>query len=270
MVDCVEQTVGAIAYIESGQGNNAGLPEVYVQNQAGTYLTSVQAASRGGIAAAETNAFPARADSNFGNVNLLYRPGINTWPMVIMTYLYVRNDLNYITDPLEQAYLVAFLQAMQMEEYVGVCRDQYGFVLPGPEASAITKAGIDNLVENVKNSAFWGNQTYTPFTFETGIDPITGMGDYVISVNRQTISEVEIDDLLTRLSDLETTVSTLQQQLSDAADTATAVTQANADLSAYTYAKQSQLNAALVLASLAFSMCIVFFFYSTATWMSKL
>ena len=70
MVDCIALTPGTIGYMDAGHGHEEGLSEIELQNADGFYLSSKQAAAKGGIAAAATEV-PSSVFDDFGQVNLL-------------------------------------------------------------------------------------------------------------------------------------------------------------------------------------------------------
>jgi ABC-type phosphate transport system substrate-binding protein len=74
MTDCILEQEGTIGYIDSGHGHSEGLTEIELKNKDGNYLNSKEAAILGGIISALIDAgIPDSLDSNFGEVDLLYR-----------------------------------------------------------------------------------------------------------------------------------------------------------------------------------------------------
>jgi ABC-type phosphate transport system substrate-binding protein len=74
MTDCISSTPGTIGYIDSGHGHAEGLQEIELKNADGIFVSSKQAADRGGIMAATENAgLPVSLDGSFAGVNLLNR-----------------------------------------------------------------------------------------------------------------------------------------------------------------------------------------------------
>ena len=121
MTDCINEEQGTIGYIDAGHGNSAGLAEIELENRDGTLLSSQEASAEGGIDAAEEGVMPAAADFDFSGVSLLNRPGKYTWPLVQMTYIYVRRNITFLAFPDEQTLMVAFLRALYEDEYVQQC-----------------------------------------------------------------------------------------------------------------------------------------------------
>lgn len=72
MTDCISGTVGTIGYIESGHGLAEGLQEIELRNADNIYISSAEAASKGGImAAAEKASLPDSLDGDFSSVSFL-------------------------------------------------------------------------------------------------------------------------------------------------------------------------------------------------------
>jgi hypothetical protein len=72
MTECIVTVPGTIGYIDSGHGHTENLNEIELQNADGNYISSKQAAAKGGIGAA-AGEVPESADMDFGSVNLLNR-----------------------------------------------------------------------------------------------------------------------------------------------------------------------------------------------------
>jgi ABC-type phosphate transport system substrate-binding protein len=74
MTDCILATSGTIGYIDSGHGHAQNLQEIELLNAANNYISSKEAAEKGGILAAAENAeLPATLDGDFSGVDLLNR-----------------------------------------------------------------------------------------------------------------------------------------------------------------------------------------------------
>jgi hypothetical protein len=206
VVACIEEEPGTIGYLEAGHGHDAGFEEIYLENSFGTKLTSLQSAAREGVASAANNEgiFPEKASDDFSTVSLINQPGEFTWPISLLTYVYVRQDLSFIESPQEQALLKAFLQALYDDSYVQQCVDAYGFVKVDGLALNISLAAIDALIIN---------NTSVPFSFEEDTDLVVGAGDYIISAKRQYATDVEIDVLTTANEKLMAQVSELERLL---------------------------------------------------------
>ena len=74
MAACLQKTVGAIGYIDSGHGTLVGLHEARIQNADGNFLDSQESMAHDGVVAATEQAgFPSSNDQDFGNVTVLNR-----------------------------------------------------------------------------------------------------------------------------------------------------------------------------------------------------
>jgi ABC-type phosphate transport system substrate-binding protein len=72
MTTCIVDTPGTIGYIDSGHGHSEDLTEIELRNADNVYISSKEAATRGGIMAAAENAgLPDSLDGSFADVDLL-------------------------------------------------------------------------------------------------------------------------------------------------------------------------------------------------------
>jgi hypothetical protein len=243
MTQCIVDIPGAIGYMDAGHGIAADLHEVALEKSESDavsgsvstfFLTSLQAAAENGIASAETGVFPNRTDVDFSAVSLLNRPGKFTWPIVQMTYIYVRKDLTKVLphDVDEQKLLVAFLTALFGEsdendsEFIQQCIDEYGFTRPSSTVLQLARDGVKMLITNSTAT----NGASDPFIFETDTLPVQGAGSLVVSVKRAQIADLErasikddVDELKdvfipvlsAQLSSAKDEIAVLQQQLSE-------------------------------------------------------
>lgn len=257
MTECITSTPGTIGYIDSGHGHAEGLQEIELLNADSNYISSKEAAAAGGIMAAADNAeLPSTLDGNFADVNLLNRPGPNTWPIAAVSYIYVRQDLTFIENPASQTLLKAFLKAVYTDEYITQCEEEFGFVRVAGELRSKALAAIDAL-------------TITPgapeWIFEFNTETRIGQGDYVISVKRDSYSEIEQGDMLDRIATLEAKTNLLELEIeelhqemdgvSHSHDGGAMVTGSNAfQIASEKEEKQdTQLMAALVMSSISFA-----------------
>jgi hypothetical protein len=114
----------------------------------------------------------------------LYQAGANTWPIVAMSYIYIRKDLTYMPNPESQTLLKAFLKALYTPEYIGVCEEEFGFFRVTGELREKALTAIDDLVIT-PGAPEW--------TYELSTDKRNGQNDYVISAKRESYSEIEQD-----------------------------------------------------------------------------
>uniref|UniRef100_A0A7S1UPZ1 PBP domain-containing protein n=2 Tax=Grammatophora oceanica TaxID=210454 RepID=A0A7S1UPZ1_9STRA len=202
MTNCIRDNEGTIGYIDAGHGHSENLVEIELKNADGNFLSSKKAAANGGIGAAANVVANKSPDSDFGSVDLLNAAGEFTWPIVAMSYVYVRKDLSYLETPAEQGLLIAFLEALFNPAYINQCTSLFGFTpVPNNIRTDISLAGIAMLEKNTTAAPI--------FTFENETTPIGGQGAYVISEKRRSYSEYE-------RSTLTKSVGSVQETLLDA------------------------------------------------------
>lgn len=206
VTDCMNEEVGSIGYLDSGHGHAEGFEEVYVENSFGTKLTTIEAAKRGGIAAAaaQEGLMPADATGDFSSVSIINQPGEFTWPISLLTYVYVRRDVNFMSHPQEEALLKAFLLALYDDTFVQVCVDDYEFAKVDGATRQLALDGIEML--NINSSA-------VPFIFEDDTMLVNGTGDYYISGKRRSAADVQIEALESANAKLAGQVSELSAML---------------------------------------------------------
>lgn len=243
VTDCITSTRGAIGYLDAGHGQAEGLPEIELENADGTVQTSAKAAERDGIASALDAAqdiLPQRADDDWSKVSLINLPGQYTWPIVLLTYVYVREDLTYFDDPEEQTLLKAFLQALYLPEYIQQCVEDHGFTLPTDSMKNFALAAIEGL-RTVEGAEKW------EFEFDT--TPILAQGDFYISTKRRTHNEVERDVIFSAVEELQTRTAELELLLTESQTTLARVEED-------TFDKDAMLTTAMVLSVLSFVMSL--------------
>ena len=264
MTTCIRDTPGTIGYIDAGHGHAEGLIEIELRNANGNFLSSLEASAKGGIGAAAANAnLPSSADQDFGTVELLNQPGESTWPIVAMSYIYVRKDLSFIESEDDKALLLAFLESIYDPEYIDMCKD-FGFT---PVSDGVLQLGLDGI-------AMLDIAATPRFTFEnaTQTQANVGQGDYVISGKRRSYAEVERSDasgdiealmqdnhmLQKELANMQKVLVTLEQVVAtntqnqagggvDNNDDETITISSNL----YTSTEDSQLQAALVMSAIS-------------------
>jgi len=263
MADCINAKPGTIGYIDSGHGHSVGLEEIDLENLQGTFLNSKVANERDGIAAAvKRSNFPDSTTDDFGDVNLVNAPGANTWPIVQMTYVYVRRNLTYMMNPNEQSLLIAFLRALQDDEYVGECAEKYAFTLPSAEVRAFAKSGIDLLEQDLLEGA-------QQWTFENETMPLMGAGTYVISPKRQSIADVEREEFAADIELMQVTIEELTAEVAFLkGGNGSFSSEVESFLTTYVASKDTQLTAALVLASLSFVFWVSYLLFAACRYCS--
>ena len=209
MTACIRDTPGTIGYIDSGHGHSESLIEIELRNFDQKFLSSRTAADNGGIASAAA-VLPLNTD-DYSKVDLLNQPGEYTWPIVALSYIYVRQDLSYM-EVESQGLLKAFLISLFDPDFNSAC-DEFGFVTVSDEVMTSTLTAIESLQVD---------STSPIFTFETVDDTkvIGGTADFVVSGKRRsyaeyerTINEGKIADLQTEVTSLRSSMAELESQL---------------------------------------------------------
>ncbi len=132
------------------------------------------------------------------------QPGSNTWPITLVSYVYIRKDLSFIKNPARRTLLKAFATALFDPDYIGLC-DRYGIV-PAPLAlKQLSIVGLEMLELDASASDDW--------SFEKDTMPGVGQGDYVISSRRQNFGLYEADRLADDLAPLIEEVRQLKLEL---------------------------------------------------------
>lgn len=206
MNDCIQERAGTIGYNEAGIGQFAGLQEISIKNKYGRLLTSQQAAANGGIGAKEMGILPEDPRDDFSDVSLLDQEGEFTWPITLLTYVYVRSDTSFKTDAVERALLGAFVKALFDPSFVSPCQSKYGFFLADGPALKLAHQAIDILESGLDTSQ-------PTWTFETKAEAIVGSGEYVLSANRRNYPAIERETNNQDVDDLKELVAELQRQV---------------------------------------------------------
>ena len=245
MTECIEDVPGTIGYIDAGHGISNGLAEVRLRNRDAAvgstevFRNSVESSIEEAIT---TRDFPPSLTGDFSAVSFLDQPGATTWPIVQMTYLYVRTDLSFIEDPQEQALLIGFLRALYLPQYIERCAELYGFtlILNNTEVKEFAEAAIDLVEESVDY-----NSNATKFDFETSdTRPIEGAGEYVFSVKRREIADIERADLMEQLAALNEEIARTSTELKQLS---------SEERGFFGEDEETQLKAALALGSISFA-----------------
>ncbi len=256
LIPTIQQVLGTIGYADAGAALDKGLDEVALKIEHDTlkedfYLTSRNALSKDGIAAAlenEGSKIPDRGDADWSGVDLINQVGVRVivsilshlglrssltpvsffficlqgyiyaWPIVAITYVYVRKDLSFMSDPRAQSLMVAFFKALYDPVFTKKCEEEYLF-LPVPESIRnIALSGIE-LLELDPSAPEWIQ--------ETDILSGVGQGDNVISIRRKSSSTIHLDlltdkvrnaemvlgDVLTGIDSIQTTADELRDQI---------------------------------------------------------
>jgi hypothetical protein len=120
-----------------------------------------------------------------------------------LTYIYVRKDLKHIADPQEQTFLKAFLKALYKDDYVADCEESFGFVRVSGDLKDRAIAAIDTL-QVTEGAEDW--------YFEETAKATRGSLDYVISLKRESYSELEQDQVVGLVASLQSQIDVLMTQ----------------------------------------------------------
>jgi len=183
MTACIRGKQGTIGYIDAGHGWDEGLNEIELQNADNKFVSSMDSFKSGGtgdaaiVATRDITSF----DESFADVSLLDQKGENTWPILVMSYIYVRTNINEYMTNANLGLLEIFLKAMYDPYYIDECKN-FGFTPVPDEVRNKALKAISNKV------AFNQNE---PWTFEVETRKIAGQGTKVISRKRRDYGEYE-------------------------------------------------------------------------------
>jgi len=205
MTEYLEQRSHAIAYIDSGHGIEHGLEEISLQNRNGVYLTSedadIGAAAVQGI---DNNIFPSDPSLTFEDVELFDLPGNDTWPITMVTYIYLEKNLTRI-DFETAGLLEAFVKFVISEEGQQLAVEN--LFVPMPQE-------LIDLANDALDMLTWPADKVT-FTRETSTMKETGQADYVISDKRKSYADYERKQLLDALAETKAEQAMLRQSIEE-------------------------------------------------------
>jgi ABC-type phosphate transport system substrate-binding protein len=253
MTACIKDNPGSIGYIDSGHGWAERLNEVAIENKDKKYLTSTISVENDGLMSAiESTILPSTMTEDWGPINFINAEGEHTWPITLMSYIYVRTDISrYMEDPFERGLLKIFLESLFTENYFSNCR-LLGFSPLPPALNVKVKQSIENDILwefPITNPEFVGGKN--AWTFEVDTNPIGGTGPFVISNKRQSYNGVGIDEISGETKQLKEEVRFAYDAIS------ALLSQENADFNKL--ASKNTADAALVLAALSFTLwcCVI-------------
>merc|ERR1719223_28479 len=172
---------------------------------------------------------PSNYEGDFSEVNLINQPGDNTWPIVVMSYVYVRKNLfEFMENDKERGLLKLFLESLYDEAYIGTCTE-HGF-------SMVPEKVREKALEAIKETVNFDDAHEWSFEYKETTRVKEGHGDYVISGKRRSFFEYE-------LSRNEDDIQKLHEELLELRD-----------MKRFTNAQQKRLDAAFALSII--SMCI--------------
>ncbi len=138
------------------------------------------------------------------HINYHEQPGANTWPISLVSYMYIRKDLSFINNPARRTLLKAFATAMFDPDYIGLC-DRYGHIPVPTELRELSLKGIEMLEVDAPASDEW--------IFEKDTMAGWGQGDHVISSRRKNFGLYEADRLADDVAPLIEEVRQLKLEL---------------------------------------------------------
>eukprot|EP00934_Nitzschia_sp_Nitz4_P003982 Nitzschia sp. Nitz4//scaffold216_size36101//28990//30714//NITZ4_007785-RA/size36101-snap-gene-0.19-mRNA-1//-1//CDS//3329542206//3972//frame0 len=218
MVACIQDVEGSIGYLDVGTAYDEGLQEAALRVESvnfrngDLYLDSRNSISKGGLLPAlesESATIPNSTLADWSSVDLINQVDgyVYTWPMVILTYIYVRRDLTeFIPDPRAQSLLVTFLKNLYDEHYMSICESRYQFTLVTGEIQEMALEGINSIIVD-EDAPEWLVET------DSVLGKGIGQGDYVISNRRQSSTFVEQEILMEALTEAEAEVEVLTLEL---------------------------------------------------------
>jgi len=206
VTQCIRETRGTISYLDVGHGHQSNLGEVALANLDGTTLTSLTAIENNGISsAADQAALPAAASGDFSDVSLINQPGQYTWPIVSTTYLYVRKDISFISDPNRQALLFAFLEALYDDTFITECEEVYKLNRVRGKALALAKDALEGLLD-----------AQNRWTFETDTIVVQATGDTYVSGKRRSAVDLAIEQKRLEVNQLQDEYNEMSLAYADA------------------------------------------------------
>lgn len=193
MTTCIRENEGTIGYIDSGHGWEEDLTEIELQNADGNFVSSLDSFRSGGTGVAATVATKdlKSFDESFHAISLLDQEGSNTWPILVMSYVYVRTNVEQYLTRDNLGLLSIFLQALYNPLYIDTCKD-FGFT---PVPTDVREKALKTLDEKV-------DFIIEDWSFEVGIEKILGQGAKKISPKRRDYGEFERSRLNTDVAGL--------------------------------------------------------------------
>eukprot|EP00434_Breviolum_minutum_P010837 symbB.v1.2.009553.t1/scaffold604.1/size182248/11 len=204
MQSALQDNKYGIGYLDAGHGIDFGLSEVALTNLAGKTRTAKESIALGGVAEAGTaaanagNVFPSDVTADWSSVNLYDMAGDSTWPIVLVSYLYVKKD-HSTTNPKTAAALQAFIQ-MILDDSDGMA-EEFGFTPPSATLKALSLSAAGEIMYPT---------TMQSFTVESSTNAYGGMGVNVISMKRHSYDIYDSDVMKAAVSKLQTSVTTLE------------------------------------------------------------
>jgi len=201
MKNLISDTEYAIGYLDAGHGHGLQFSEIQLMNKAGTYQTSKTSIEKGGVAyAADQGAYPSDHSSDWSSVKLYDMDGEDTWPIVLVSYFYVKKDQTS-TPPKAAAALKAFV-TMVLKNEDGL-HEEFAFTALSPAMKQKSLDALDTVVYPA---------SMTEFAFETDTDAYNGMQSNVISVKRHAYDDYHREQLEDRIAKLQEDMTAIQRR----------------------------------------------------------
>lgn len=186
-----------IGYLDAGHGHDFGLSEVALTNLAGKTRTSKESIALGGVAEAGTaaangNVFPTDVSADWSSVNLYDMPGDSTWPIILVSYMYVKKDQTQ-TNPKTAAALQAFISMVVNDP--DALAMEFGFTPPSTTLKALSLRAAGEISYPSSMQAF---------IFESSTNAYGGMATNVISLKRHSYDIYDssvMQDAVTKLKE---------------------------------------------------------------------
>jgi ABC-type phosphate transport system substrate-binding protein len=205
MKSLIAGTKYAIGYLDAGHGHQRNFQEISLQNEDGTFLTSKESMAQNGITAAAANVgtLPS-ADGDWSNVNLYSKTGQHTWPIVLISYMYVHENM----------------QAWSSDK-VGLFKAFVDYVLSVEGQTLVTKYGFAKVPSSMNTwQATWTTLIQKPvnvtdFSFESSTEAWAGQAITKISTKRDTYNHWKIEELRVALQAATARIEKLESHLDD-------------------------------------------------------
>ena len=197
-------------------------------------------------AASDPSLFPESFDNDFSKIDLLNKEGENTWPIVVCTYVYVRKDIalqpNMKDDSDKRGLLKIFLESLYDvdDDYVKEI-ESFGFTVV-PDSVRI------KALDAIQNTIEWDLAPSDQWIFEIDTLVNTGQNPNVISSKRRSFTEYQNSLQADQITDLKAEIYRLEKLILQLTGP-----QNDPDSIPFTKTDEDNLDAAIVLSSLAFA-----------------
>mmetsp|Transcript_3006 Transcript_3006/g.5734 ORF Transcript_3006/g.5734 Transcript_3006/m.5734 type:complete len:831 (-) Transcript_3006:133-2625(-) len=195
----IESTEYSIGYLSVGHGFPESLQPVALENKNGNVVQEATPESIEAAGSSYTN-WPNPFES-FHEVSLVNTPGDTAWPIVLVSYIYVRKDQTARGTAAQL--LKSFIEYILSSDGQAILGD-YNFVGVSPEVLSISKRTLEEL------EMPFGSE---PFIFETSTLAITGAGPNVLSTKRGSHMEFVEKSLKNEISALQTALNLAKMQI---------------------------------------------------------